>query len=158
MLTITKYLTQEQTEANLTLTSSKRVLEHLSTLLAKPLSLDQHHSDIIFEKLLKREKLGSTSIGHGVSIPRAKYDQLTDPIVAMITLDKGIDFDAEDTKPVDIFVGLLVPDSEAHQPLAKSLVSGLTTILTNQKFCISLRESKDNKTLYNTFLLEAVVG
>lgn len=158
MLTITKYLTLEQTQAKLDLSSCKRVLEHLAALLAKSIGPDQKYSDIVFEKLLKREKLGSTAIDHGMAIPRAKDEGLTSPVISIITLAKGIEFEAEDKKPVDIFVGLLVPEGAAHQQLALTLVSDLTSILHNQSFCRDLREAESDKKLYNTFLLGAVMG
>lgn len=158
MLTITKYLSQEHIQAKLPLSSTKRVLEDLSQLLAVALVEDQHPADTIFDRLLKREKLGSTSINAGVAIPRAKYDSISDPILAVITLEEGIDFGAEDKQPVDIFVGFLVPAHEDQQSQAELLLGGLTTILKNPKFCHKVREAKDNKALYNAFFLEAVIG
>ena len=49
--------------------SKKRVLEFFSTFIAQNTpSLD---SQEVFSRLIGRERLGSTGIGHGVAIPHA---------------------------------------------------------------------------------------
>ena len=53
----------------LEIASKKRLLEALARLLASgPPSLNP---DTVFERLLERERLGSTGLGHGVALPHA---------------------------------------------------------------------------------------
>ncbi len=96
--------------------SKKKVLEHLARLLSregKPPSSEQ-----IYEKLLERERLGSTGMGHGVALPHARVAGLKQPRGAFLRLAEPVEFDALDEGPVDLVFGLLVPDDEVEEHLA----------------------------------------
>lgn len=72
---------------------------------------DQEQSDMdIFDALITRERLGSTALGHGVALPHSRLADIKEPIAAMITLSDGVDFEAQDGQPVDLLIGLLVPE------------------------------------------------
>lgn len=93
--------------------SKKRALQTLAELLAPSVSEgldDDELSDMdIFDALVTRERLGSTALGHGVALPHSRLANIEAPIAAMITLADGIDYEAPDDQPVDLLVGLLVP-------------------------------------------------
>lgn len=102
------------------LSSKKGVLEALSHLLAD--GLIRVNSQDVFEGLLARERLGSTGLGHGVALPHARIKNCTEAVGAYVHTAVGIDFDALDSEPVDVFFALLVPEdsTEDHlQTLAK---------------------------------------
>ncbi len=91
-------------------------------------SLDEHELDDsvdmeVIDALAARERLGCTGLGHGVAIPHGRVDFVTQPIGAAITLKEPIDFDAPDGEPVDIIVGLLIPEAEVdgHLKILASL-------------------------------------
>lgn len=63
----------------------------------------------ILAALQNREKLGSTGVGAGISIPHAAVAGLTAPFGLIVRLAKPIDFDAIDGRPVDIVCLLLSP-------------------------------------------------
>ncbi len=88
-------------------TSRKRALETLSTLLAaarEPLS-----QRLVFDQLCARERLGSTGLGFGVALPHARVPGLGDACGAFIRTEQGIEFDAPDGDRVDLIFGLVVP-------------------------------------------------
>ena len=64
--------------------------------------------------LQERERLGSTAVGEGVSIPHARIDGIEKIQGFFLRLAKPINMDAVDDKPVDLFFILLVP-AEADQ-------------------------------------------
>lgn len=63
----------------------------------------------LLEKLLMRERLGSTALGHGVAIPHAVLDEISRPAASLTRLSQGIDFDSPDYEPVDLFLTILWP-------------------------------------------------
>jgi len=98
--------------------SKKRAIQTLSELLAPsiiPESDDEEDEDSqsdmdIFDALITRERLGSTALGHGIALPHSRLANIEEPIAALITLSSGIDYEAPDDQPVDLLVGLLVPE------------------------------------------------
>lgn len=64
----------------------------------------------ILDALISRERLGSTGLGHGVGLPHSRLANIEEPIAAFVTLDKGVDYESVDGQPVDLVLGLLVPE------------------------------------------------
>jgi PTS system nitrogen regulatory IIA component len=95
--------------------SKKRLLETLGSLLSQA-SPDLSET-AVFDRLLERERLGSTGLGWGVALPHARLSGIESPIGAFVQLQDGVDFDAIDDKPVDLAFGLLVPEATDEQHL-----------------------------------------
>ena len=83
------------------------LLQDLANRIAPPLNSP---STILASALLKREALGSTGTGNGVAIPHARLPNIKRPFGFFVRLDKAIDFDAIDGRPVDLVFALLLPD------------------------------------------------
>ncbi len=64
----------------------------------------------ILDALISRERLGSTGLGHGVGLPHSRLSMIQEPIAAFVTLSQGIDYESADGQPVDLVLGLLVPE------------------------------------------------
>ncbi len=108
---------------DVSITSKKRLLELLAKRLA---SADPAlHFGTVFERLLERERLGSTGLGHGVALPHARMQGLEDAVGAFVQLRTGVAFDALDGKPVDLAFAMLVPESatETHLQLLAQLAA-----------------------------------
>jgi PTS system nitrogen regulatory IIA component len=107
----------------LEISSKKRLLETLAGLLADghpPLS-----TEVVFERLLERERLGSTGLGHGVGLPHARIKDVSRVLGAFVQTRRGVDYDAADGEPVDLAFALLVPETatEEHLQLLAHLAS-----------------------------------
>jgi len=74
-------------------------------------------SDEVVRALLEREKLGSTGIGEGVAIPHAKVNGLKKVVGTFGRSTGGVDFDALDGMPVNLFFLLLAPADSAGEHL-----------------------------------------
>jgi PTS system nitrogen regulatory IIA component len=57
----------------------------------------------LYEKLIQREKLGSTAIGNGIAIPHCKLKEAESPLLALAVSPKGVRFEALDGKPTHLF-------------------------------------------------------
>jgi PTS system nitrogen regulatory IIA component len=120
-------------------TSKKKVLERLASLLTiegRPPGSEQ-----IYEKLLERERLGSTGMSHGIALPHARIKGLRHPRGAFLRLEEPIDFDTLDGQPVDLVFGLLVPEQATKEHLA--LLAELARLFANDQLCNRVRTARD---------------
>lgn len=115
--------------------SKKRVLEALSRALVANHSSPA--ADRVFEGLLTRERLGSTGLGKGVALPHARLADTSETLGAFMRLAEGVDFDAPDNAPVDLFFALLVPEQCTDEHL--ELLAGLTRMFAEAEMREALR-------------------
>lgn len=118
---IADFLSPDRVVVRRQVSSKKRGLELVSGLIAaaQPSLVDTE----VFDCLVARERLGSTGIGHGIAIPHGRLKAAEGPIAAFASLDRGVDFDALDGRPVDLICALVVPaeSTEEHLQLLASL-------------------------------------
>jgi PTS system nitrogen regulatory IIA component len=126
---------------SLDISSKKRLLEVLGELLAS--AAPDLGPEAVFERLLERERLGSTGLGHGVALPHARMEQITEAVGAFAQLRRGVDFAAIDEGPVDLVFALLVPEEANEMHL--QLLSRLAAMFSDPQLRQDLREadSKD---------------
>ncbi|MGB5457282.1 MAG: fructose PTS transporter subunit IIA [Gammaproteobacteria bacterium] len=130
---------------NADIRSKKRALEFLAELLAKESAAAD--SFAIFQHLTEREKLGSTSLGHGVAIPHARTSSHNKAIGAFIKLKNGIDFDSPDNKPTDLLFALMVPEHYTDEHL--QILSGLASCFSDDELRANLRSANTSEELYD---------
>lgn len=65
--------------------------------------------DRILQKVLEREKLGSTSVGNHTAVPHTKLKDLREPLVALGVSRKGIDYGGAGEQPVHVIILILSP-------------------------------------------------
>lgn len=119
--------------------SKKRALEEAARLLGG--SLSSPDAEQIFERLLDRERLGSTGLANGVALPHARVPGLTAAHGAFLRLAQAVDFDALDGKPVDLVFALLVPEEATDEHL--QLLAALARRFADSALCDQLRQSQD---------------
>jgi mannitol/fructose-specific phosphotransferase system IIA component (Ntr-type) len=101
-------LKPELIKLNITATTTEACLRELLELLR----LRDRISDEgpILKKLMEREKLGSTSIGHHSAVPHTKLKDLKEPIIAIGTSKEGILYNEADEEPVHFVILILSPN------------------------------------------------
>ncbi len=127
--------------------SKKRLLETLAGLLAEGDGLLS--GTYVFDRLLERERLGSTGLGMGVALPHARMHGIQAPIGAFVQLRDAVAFDAIDDKPVDLAFGLLVPDATDEQHL--QLLATLAAAFDDAAVRNALREAAGSAELLGVF-------
>ena len=126
------------------ISSKKRILETLSQLLAQgAVGLDPAE---IFNRLIERERLGSTGLGHGVALPHGRLGNNDTTIGAFVKLDEGVDFDSPDQQPADLLFALLVPEDHTDEHL--QILATLASMFSDTDFCATLRGCKTDEDLY----------
>ena len=69
-------------------------------------------ADLLYRRLIERERLGTTALGQGVAVPHCKMDGLKDVVLAVGVFRKGIEFEAEDGEPVRLLFLVISPTAE----------------------------------------------
>jgi PTS system nitrogen regulatory IIA component len=137
-------LTRERVVCGIKARSKKAILEALANLIASPAS--ELVSAEVFNSLLSRERLGSTGLGHGVAIPHGRINHGSRTYGAFARTEEGIDFDALDNQPVDLFFSLLVPDKATDQHL--QILAQLAEMFSDDEFLARLRASRSHDELF----------
>lgn len=71
----------------------------------------------LYQKLVERERLGSTAVGGEVAIPHCKLRGLAQAVVAIGRVEPGIDFGAADGQPVRAFFVVVSPSESPAEHL-----------------------------------------
>jgi len=111
---IKDFLSPADTHVDLRAADKTRLLQELSRRAAVSLDLP---AEQISAEILKREALGSTGTGGGVAIPHARIQGLTKAFGIFARLNKPIDFEAIDGRPVDLVFLLLLPANPVGEQL-----------------------------------------
>ena len=93
----------------------KEVLRTVSEKIAETGAV--RSSEELFEKLLERERVGSTAIGGGVAIPHCKLAGLKDLVVAVGVVPDGVDLAAPDDEVVNLLFLVISPDDSPAEHL-----------------------------------------
>lgn len=145
ILQLSTVLNQECTRSAVHCQSKKRALEIISELAAKQLGLP---SQVVFEAVLTRERMGSTGIGNGIAIPHGKIEEdATKAVGVFIQLETPIVFDSIDNQPVDLLFALLVPAEQTKVHL--HTLSLVAKRLADKNICRRLRLASNDIDLYN---------
>lgn len=125
------------------LESKKRVFDTLAHLLSHKTNFSQN---TVFDHLIEREKLGSTALGKGVSLPRARA-QLNRPYAALLLLNEGILIDSPDKQLTTVFIALLLPENEPQA--STELIAELITRFTTRPIANELAETSEAEIALN---------
>ena len=123
-------------------------------MVADPASGMLHVSDRdILDALCERERLGTTAVGNGISIPHARLEGLNHAIAYFVRLEKAIDMDAPDDRPVDLFFILFVPDGANNEHLR--ILSRIARFLRADDNQIMIRDADSVDSVISLFANEA---
>ena len=129
--------------------SVKRVLQLMAEQASGFTGLNPR---LLMDELIAREKLGSTSLGAGVSIPHARYEGLDRVHAIFMRLTYPVDVAATDGRPADLFFGLLAPADK--QSDHARLLSRAMRLLSDEITCDTLRKSPSIQEVYSLLTAE----
>jgi len=124
-------------------TSKKRLFHDAADLITDAYGISVPSA---VEALLERETLGPTAVGKGVALPHARLPQIEGVIGAFVRLDKPLEFDAIDKKPVDLIFFLFAPEAAGVEHL-KALALVART-LRDESICEKLRSNRSPAALH----------
>ncbi|MET1113916.1 MAG: PTS sugar transporter subunit IIA [Comamonas sp.] len=98
-------------------------------------------ADAVAGALLRRERTGSTAVGHGVAMPHARVPGLQRIRVVYLRLAPALSFDTPDGRPITDVVVLLVPDPAAQLHL--DILADAAALFGDAGFRQALHECND---------------
>ncbi len=140
---VSDLLTVESVIADFRVTSKKQALQELSRHAADVIRQDER---AIFDILLARERLGTTGVGDGLAIPHGRLPGLEQIHGFFARLEKPIDFDSIDDRPVDLIFLLLAPEGAGAEHL--KALARISRLLRGPSFCEKLRGANNRDALY----------
>lgn len=106
----------------------------------------------LLERVLERERLGSTGFGRGVAVPHVKHPEINRLVAAIGVSATGIEFQSLDLQPVYSIVLLVSPEDRPDEHLQAMEV--VFRQLRKEIFRSSLRQATDADQV-RTLLIEA---
>jgi len=105
---LSKFCEEDLVSFDLKAKTKNEVIEELVDLASR--STMVRDRDEALRAVLEREKLVTTGVGDGVAFPHAKTRALKGIVIALARSNEGIDFQAMDKKPVQLFFLIAAPE------------------------------------------------
>ena len=147
-MTLDSVLSKHLTRAHFPGASRKQVLREAAELIASQCERVTPHK--LFSRLMEREHLGSTGLGHGTAIPHCRSSAIDHPVCAFLKLDQAIDFDAPDAVPVDLMMVLIASEEEHRDHLG--MLSASARVLSQDENRAAIRACDSDEALYELLL------
>ncbi len=149
---IADLISTDSVVADLRATSKKQALQDLSERAAAITGL---HERAVFDVLMERERLGTTGVGNGIAIPHGKMANLDRLYGLFARLERPIDFQSIDERPVDLIFLLLAPETAGADHL--KALARVSRLLRDKSVCEKLRGTDEVEALY-ALLTEAAAN
>ncbi len=131
-------------------TGKKALLAELASRASGLFNVDERK---LFDRLLERERLGSTGIGGGIAIPHGRLASMVKPLGLFARMANPVDFDAIDERPVDIVFLLVTPEGAGADHL--KALARVSRLLRDRSLVEKLRATDNAEALY-ALLVETV--
>ena len=106
-------------------------------------------ADTIYNVIMKREALGSTGLVEGIAVPHAKSDAVDALTLAIGIKPGGVDFDALDAKPSNLFFLMLAPPDQSG-PHIEALAE-IARLTKSGAFCRALIGARSAQAVVDLF-------
>ena len=105
---LSSFLNKKALQPNLRSTTKDEVLDELVSLIEQTGQVVDREE--FLQVINEREQLGSTGIGYNIAIPHARSKAIKSLTGAFAISKQGVDFDALDKEPVNLFFLLGAPE------------------------------------------------
>ena len=152
MVTLDQILAPERVRSGVPAASRKRTLQVLGEVFAG--AEPSLSAQAVFDRLVARERLGSTGLGNGCALPHARVPGLGRTLAAFLRLGKGVDFDSPDHEPVDLVFGLLVPEESTDEHL--EILAAIARVFSDERVRSSLRSADEPARIHGVLLSNGI--
>ena len=135
-MTISALLSPQRIFLDVEISSKKKLLELIANIVADQTRLAESS---IYNKLLTRERLGSTGLGQGFAVPHARLENLDETMGCFFRLKYPVNFEAPDNQPVDLLFTIIIPEEATDEHLL--ILSSLASIFSQAEVCAAIRDA-----------------
>ena len=113
------YIEPHEIDLNFPFRSKKRLFEQLANKIGN----NAKQARTVYDSLVKREKIGVTSLGNGVAIPHGKCLEDKEVKIHIIVLNKPVNYESIDGSKVQLIIGIVFPKKteKSHELLLKHI-------------------------------------
>ena len=167
---ITDLLSKESVLLNIDVKDKDACLVKLVDLMAASGKISD--KKLYLDAVYAREEEGTTGVGNGIAIPHGRCSGVKEPGLAAMTINGGVEYNALDSKPVDLAFLIAAPEGSGSVHL--EILSKLATMLMDENFVGNLKkamtveeflkviddaeEKKDEKVVEESVGLESNMG
>ncbi|UCB45849.1 MAG: PTS sugar transporter subunit IIA [Spirochaetota bacterium] len=121
--------------------NKEEVLKEIVSLALKSPLLSDVSQKYLFDKLMARERIGSTGFGHGIAIPHCILDDIEDFIVGVLIAPDGVEFESLDEELTTIFFFIIAPKEKRNEHI--QILSSISKIVKSQEIMRNLQKAKE---------------
>lgn len=149
-MNLSEHLTENCITINPDLEDKNSLLRVIAETAKRNKILKKVTADEIYAKLLKREELGSTGFGNEIAIPHCALSGISDFVIGIVTVEKGIEFNSLDGEKVKLFVFIIAPANKRNEHI--HYLSAISSVLKNPAAVKQIIACQQEKALKDTFL------
>lgn len=146
-MNIYSLIDQDTILADLVVDDKEDLLNKMVDTLTGKVSKSQ--LDDIRQAVFEREKIMSTGVGKNLAIPHGKVVSIDKHLASFAILQKPIDFDSIDSKPIDMAFLLIGPEKKNSTHI--KLLSRISRLMNNSSFRETLTGCDTVEEIYNAF-------
>ncbi|ESQ81926.1 hypothetical protein AEAC466_19545 [Asticcacaulis sp. AC466] len=140
---LTTVLDRHAILGNVSVNSKRQALQMVADVAARQLGVDAVD---VHQKLIDREKLGSTGVGMGVAVPHAEIKGLDRMHGVFVRLETPVNYDSIDDAPVDLIFALLAPENAGTEHLRA--LAKVSRVLRQKDLREQLRKMENPDAIY----------
>lgn len=125
---LSRMMKAELVKLKLEAKDKRELIEEMVELISKDKRIKDKEE--VLRAMLNRELLKTTGIGNGIAIPHARTDGVKDIVIAFARSKEGIDFEAVDKRPVNLFFMVAGPEKKNDEYL--KVMSALARLLSKE--------------------------
>ncbi|MFW5795250.1 MAG: PTS sugar transporter subunit IIA [Bacillota bacterium] len=139
---ISNLVNEDLIKLNLKVNNKEEVLNEMINIISNNGNLKSKEE--YYRTVFEREEQGTTGVGNGLAIPHGKSDAVSKECFAIVTLNKSIEWQSIDSKPVELVIMLAVPNKKANKTHIK-LLSKLSSYLMDDHFRKDLMQASSKE-------------
>lgn len=147
---LNELLRSECVKANSFADDKALVLCEIAALAKESDLLKNVTEEQILEGLQERETLGTTAFGEGIAIPHCRLRDVKDFVVGILSVPKGVEFESQDGKKVQLIVFIIAPRNESNTHIR--LLSAISRALQNTAAVGKMIKTQKDSSLHDAFL------
>lgn len=146
-MNIISLLDKDTINPRLDVSDKDELLDRLIDMLQS--KVDDEDLARIRKAVLERESIMSTGVGKGLAIPHGKAKGLDQSYAAFALLNKPVEYNAIDDRPVQMVFLLVGPESE--NSIHIKMLSRISRLMNNEDFRTKLQECRTAEEIMETF-------
>ena len=136
----TDFVNHRAVSAQLESLDKEDAIHELITGLVNAGEVPANQHEELVERIMEREKMGTTGIGNGVAVPHAKHPAVSRTVGTIGVSSQGVAFDALDGGAVHVLFLLLSPPDQSEHHLR--VLEKISQHLREDLFCRFLQQAR----------------